>query len=388
MRKLFDVRNLRIAVNDQGAAMRGDREPPLSDVGTLLPHGWVEAIPGVSYGVDAGETLALIGESASGKSLMLLGAFGLLPDGTLALGGTTRYRDATFEPGGRSNEDERPLSRRERRQLRRAGTVMTDADPAWARAVATEIGFLFQNPIAAWTPIVGIGEQAGEVLEEHTDLTSEEITERVMDALGDVRLPRSRRLFGAFSSQLSRGMGQRAMLAAALVKTPKLLIADEPLSGLDVSVAAAILDLIKDLKERRGLAMVIVTHDLAVVARIADRVAVVYAGRIIETGTVGDVFRHPEHPYTSGLIGSIPSLVTGRLRPIPGEQPPLAAVPAGRCSFVDRCPFADDVCRTSEPMLRPAGSGEVACHHATDLDLPGIDGPGDDPPIFGGMGGT
>ena len=248
--KLFDVRDLRVAVNDQAAAVRGDREPPTNSQGQRLAYGWVEAVPCASYAVDAGETLALIGESASGKSLMLLGAFGLLPGGTRALGGTTTYRNVTFEPGGRRDEQQRPLSRRERRRLRRAGTVLDDADPEWARALATGIGFLFQNPIASWTPILEIGPQAGEVLSEYTDLTSDEITERVMDALGEVHLPRSRRLFEAFSSQLSRGMGQRAMLAAALVKAPKLLIADEPLSGLDVSVAAAILDLIKDLKER------------------------------------------------------------------------------------------------------------------------------------------
>jgi peptide/nickel transport system ATP-binding protein len=370
--KLFDVRDLRVAVNDQEVAVRGDREPPTSPQGQRLPYGWVEAIPCASYAVDAGQTLALIGESASGKSLMLLGAFGLLPEGTRVLGGATTYGNVTFEPGGRRDEQERPLSRRERKQLRRAGTVMDDVDPEWARAMGTEIGFLFQNPIASWTPILQIGPQAGEVLSEYTDLTSDEITERVMDALGEVHLPRSRRLFEAFSSQLSRGMGQRAMLAAALVKAPKLLIADEPLSGLDVSVAAAILDLIEDLKERRGMAMVIVTHDLAVVARIADRVAVVYAGRIVEEGAVGDVFRHPKHPYTSGLIGSLPSLTRGRLRPIPGEQPPLAAVPVGRCSFADRCAYVDDVCLTTEPPLRQIGSGDVACHHADELDLPGI----------------
>ena len=340
--------------------------------GERLPFGWVEAIPGASFGVAEAETLAIVGESSSGKSLMLLGAFGLLPSGTRVLGGAVTYRGALFEPAGHRDEPTQPIRRKERKRLERAGTVMDEVDPDWAHLVATEIGFLFQNPISSWTPILEIGTQAGEVLDEHTDLSEEEIRERVMDALGEVHLPRSKRLFGAFSSELSRGMGQRAMLAAALVKTPRMLVADEPLSGLDVSVAAAILDLLKDLKERRNMAMIIVTHDLAVVARIADRVAVVYAGRVIEEGAVGSVFKRPMHPYTSGLLGSLPALTTGRLRPIPGEQPPLAAVTAGRCVFADRCEFVNDACLASEPHLHAAGAGSVACHSAAELDLPGI----------------
>ncbi len=372
MQRLFEVDGLRIAINDQEAAVRGDREPPTDVHGERLPFGWVEAIPGATYGVDASETLAIIGESSSGKSLMLLGAFGLLPGGTRVLDGSVTYRGTSFEPAGHRDDPTQPIGRKEKKRLERAGTVMDESDPDWARLVATEVGFLFQNPIASWTPILEIGPQAGEVLDEHTDLSEEEIEERVMDALGEVRLPKSKRLFRAFSSQLSRGMGQRAMLAAALVKAPRLLVADEPLSGLDVSVAAAILDLLKDLKERRNMAMIIVTHDLAVVSRIADRVAVVYGGRIIEEGAVGSMFRHPMHPYTSGLLGSLPALTTGRLRPIPGEQPPLAAIPAGRCVFADRCEFVDDACFASEPLLQVAGAGSVACHHAADLDLPGI----------------
>lgn len=370
--RLFEVDGLRIAVNDQEAAVRGDKMPPTSVHGERLPFGWVEAIPGASFGVGPSETLAVIGESSSGKSLMILGAFGLLPSGTRVLSGTTTYRGASFEPAGRREEPTQPIRRKDRKRLARSGTVFDDADPEWARLAATEIGFLFQNPIASWTPILEIGPQAGEVLVEHTDLSDEEITERVMDALGEVHLPKSRRLFSAFSSQLSRGMGQRAMLAAALVKAPRLLVADEPLSGLDVSVAAAILDLLKELKERRDMAMIIVTHDLAVVSRIADRIAVVYAGRVIEEGAVGDVFKNPKHPYTSGLLGSLPSLTAGRLRPIPGEQPPLAAVPTGRCVFADRCSYIDQACVASEPQLRTVDSGSVACHHATELDLPGI----------------
>jgi len=314
--RLFEVDGLRIAINDQEAAVRGDREPPTTIHGERLPFGWVEAIPGASFGVAEAETLAIVGESSSGKSLMLLGAFGLLPNGTRALGGAVTYRGTLFEPAGHRDEPTQPIRRKEKRRFER----------------------------------------------------SEEIRERVMDALGEVHLPKSKRLFGAFSSELSRGMGQRAMLAAALVKTPRMLVADEPLSGLDVSVAAAILDLLKDLKERRNMAMIIVTHDLAVVSRVA----VVYAGRVIEEGAVSSVFKRPRHPYTSGLLGSLPALTTGRLRPIPGEQRPLAAIPVGRCVFADRCEFVNDACLASEPDLHAAGTGSVACHRAAELELPGI----------------
>ena len=372
LQRLFEVVGLRIAINDQEAAVRRDRIAPVDARGRQLDFGWVEVIPGASFGVDAAETLAIIGESSSGKSLMLLGAFGLLPSGARVLGGATTYRGMTFEPGGRREGPSQRVRRKDRKKLSRSGTVADDVDPDWAHRVATEVGFLFQDPISSWTPILEIGPQAGEVLAEHTDLTDAEITQRVMDALGEVRLPKSKQLFGAFSSQLSRGTGQRAMLAAALIKAPRLLVADEPLSGLDVSVAAAILDLLKDLKERRTMSMIIVTHDLAVVSRIADRVAVVYAGRVIEEGTVGDVFRHPKHPYTSGLLGSIPALTAGRLRPIPGEQPLLAAVPSRRCVFADRCVFVDDVCVSSEPLLQEANDGSVACFRSNDLDLAGI----------------
>lgn len=372
MPRLFEVDGLRIAINDQEAAVRGDREPPTTIHGERLPFGWVEAIPGASFGVAEAETLAIVGESSSRKSLMLLGAFGLLPNGTRALGGAVTYRGTLFEPAGHRDEPTQPIRRKEKRRFERSGTVMDEIDPDWARLVATEIGFLFQNPISSWTPILEIGPQAGEVLDEHTDLSEEEIRERVMDALGEVHLPKSKRLFGAFSSELSRGMGQRAMLAAALVKTPRMLVADEPLSGLDVSVAAAILDLLKDLKERRNMAMIIVTHDLAVVSRVADRVAVIYAGRVIEEGAVSSVFKRPRHPYTSGLLGSLPALTTGRLRPIPGEQRPLAAIPVGRCVFADRCEFVNDACLASEPDLHAAGTGSVACHRAAELELPGI----------------
>jgi len=179
-------------------------------------------------------------------------------------------------------------------------------------------------------------------------------------------------MLGAFRHELSRGMAQRAMLAAALTKTPSLLIADEPLNGLDTPVAAAIMDLIKDMQTKRDMAMVIVTHDLAAVAGIADRVVVLYGGEIVEDAPVVDLYHRPKHPYTSGLIGSIPGVSRGRLRHIEGEAPRLVDITRKACSFADRCPFTTAICRSSHPELRVVSDSLVACHHATGEGLPGI----------------
>ncbi|MEN8040643.1 MAG: ABC transporter ATP-binding protein [Actinomycetota bacterium] len=369
---LFEVEDLRIAVAD--SRRHGSDIPgPVTDDGEELGSGWVEVIPGASYSVRQGEVLGLVGESASGKSLMLMGAFGLLSSGARVIGGTTRYSGQEYKPFHPwQGEDDEP-SRRERKQRRIAGTAVARyTDDAWAKLVGTDVGFMFQNPIGSWTPDIGIGEQTGEALTEHYELTVDEIEERVLDALGEVKLPRSRGLFGAFRHQLSRGMAQRAMLAAALTKAPHLLIADEPLNGLDPPVAAAIMELIRDMTVERNMAMVFITHDLASIARIADRVAVVYGGAIVEVAPVGDIFHRPTHPYTSGLVGSIPGFSEGRLRQIEGEAPMLTEVARTACSFADRCPYVSDVCRSSEPSLSSVEGSEVRCHLAADLELPGI----------------
>ncbi len=368
---LFEVKDLRVAVVDPGVRL-DDAVRPVTDTGEVLPEGWVEAIPGISYSVQPGEVLALIGESASGKSLALMGAFSLLGAGSRVIGGVATYKDVTFRPGGEIDVSDSKRSRRGRRESRIAGTVISEYDnDAWANAVGVEIGFMFQNPIASWTPDHVIGTQAGEALATHSDLTDEEINQRVLDALGEVSLPKTGRLLGAFRHELSRGMAQRAMLAAALTKAPRLLIADEPLNGLDPPVAAAIMGLIKDMRAKRGLAMIIVTHDLAAVAGLADRVAVMYGGVIIEEATVTEIYHRPKHPYTSGLLGSIPGVRPGRLRSIAGEAPSLTNVDRGRCVFADRCDFATDICLTDPPALRMLGGSAVACHHG---DLDGLAG--------------
>jgi peptide/nickel transport system ATP-binding protein len=200
-------------------------------------------------------------------------------------------------------------------------------------------------------------------------MSAEEIEQRVYEALGRVRLPRWGG--GLYRHQLSRGGAQRALLAGALVKAPELLVADEPLSGLDVSVAAAILALIRDLQRERAMAMILVTHDLATVASIADRVGVVYGGKIVEIGPAEQVFYRPTHPYTEGLLGSIPTGRSERLRPITGEPPSIVALPRG-CAFHPRCPYAVADCRSRVPVPQGIGNSEVACHRAFELDLRGV----------------
>ena len=302
---LFEVEGLRVGIRS------GER--------------WATAVADASFSVAPGEVLALVGESAAGKSLMAMGSVNLLRAGSRVEAGKTTFDG--HDLAGLPEEE-------------------------WREVVGTGIGTIFQDPIGAFDPILTIGEQSGEVLEEHTELTDQEIQQRVFDALGEVKLPKTRK-FLSFPYQMSRGEAQRAMLASVLLSKPKLLIADEPVTGLDVTVARAVLDLIDDLRKKRGMAMVLVTHDLGVVAGMADRVAVVYGGAIVEDGPTSDVFRNPLHPYTEGLLGSIPWLrMTGeRLRPIEGDAPDLAHLPTF-CAFAPRCPYVEARCRSDIPGRR------------------------------------
>jgi oligopeptide/dipeptide ABC transporter ATP-binding protein len=303
----------------------------------------IVVIDGVSFSIGAGESLALVGESGSGKSLIAMGAVDLLPPGARVVGGRTFFD----------------------------GAVLQDvADDDWRRLVGMGIGVLFQDAIGAWDPMEILGTQSGEGLETHTEMSDEEIRRRVLDALGEVQLPR-RLKYLSFAHQVSRGQAQRAMLASALLAAPRVLIADEPLSGLDVTVARAVLDLIDDLRRKRGMGLLLVTHDLGVVASVADRVAVVYGGMLVEVAATETLFRFPKHPYTDGLLGSVPGLTRGRLRPIEGDAPELWALPEG-CTFAPRCPYAVERCHRERPVARRVDGTDVACHLAGDLDLPGI----------------
>ncbi len=319
---------------------------------------WVDVVRDASYSIEPGEVLALVGESAAGKSLMLLGALNLVGGGAKVVGGTT-----TFDGKVLLDADGTDWVVDEQRMFHE----LDEAE--WRRTVGTGIGLMTQDPIAAFDPLEVVGDQSGEVLEEHFDLTQEEIRQRVLDALGEVRLPRAGK-FLSLPQQLSRGEAQRAMLASALLSRPKLLLADEPLTGLDASTSAALLGLLEDMRRKRGMAMVMVTHDLAVVAGIADRVAVVYGGAIVEHGPVRDIFYAPKHPYTAGLLASTPGL-GHRMEPIPGDVPDLASLPKG-CPFWPRCAHAEPRCPDRLPPPERIGETVVRCIRARELDLPGV----------------
>ena len=322
---LFEVEGLRIAVQS------GER--------------WATAVADASFSVAAGEVLALVGESGAGKSLMAMGAINLLRAGS-------RVEDCKTVFDGHHLQG------------------LTDEE--WRNLVGTGIGTIFQDPIGAWDPLLTIGEQSGEVLEEHTGLSDEEIQRRVFEALGEVKLPKTRK-FLSFPYQMSRGEAQRAMLASVLLSKPKLLIADEPVTGLDATVARAVLDLMNDLRRERGMAMILITHDLGAVAGMADRIAVVYGGAIVEEGPVHDIFHNPLHPYTEGLLGSIPWMgITGdRLRPIEGDPPDLTELPP-YCSFAKRCPYVEPTCRADIPTRDWMGDRSVRCFRAGVLELRGV----------------
>ncbi len=309
----------------------------------LRERGLLRAIEGIGFSLQRGESLALVGESGSGKSLIAMGSVDLLPPGAFVTGGKTTF----------------------------CGQVLQDLGGAdWRRLVGMGIGVLLQDPLGSWDPTLAIGPQSGEVLETHEQLGSDAIRRRVLAALGEVGLP-ARHHPGLFAHQLSRGQAQRAMLAATLISGPRVLIADEPFTGLDVTVARRVLDLMADMRRRRGMALLLVTHDLGVVAAVADRVAVVYGGMIVEEGPVRAIFRSPHHPYTRGLLASIPGLAVGRLQPIPGEPPTLWELPAG-CPFAPRCEHALAGCRAGKPTPVRIGESSVSCLRATEMEAEGV----------------
>ncbi|MFQ5554840.1 MAG: ABC transporter ATP-binding protein [Acidimicrobiia bacterium] len=368
----LDVRDLRVAVMDADELVHRDQDRLfIEPYGPFLPRGFVPAVRGVSFRVDPGEVLAIVGESGSGKSLSVLGALGLLTPGAAVLGGTVDCEGVRLRPTAHLVRNRNRWWRRWRKRRRKAPFMEELLDDAYRTTLGTRIGVLFQSPVASWTPAELIGEQAAEAVAEHSDLSKEEITDRVLDALGETQLP-AKRGYLSFRHEMSRGQAQRAMLAAALVKAPSLLIADEPLTGLDAPVAAAICELMRDMQRKRNMAMILVTHDLATVASMADRVAVMYGGRIIEEGPIDEIFRRPRHPYTDGLLGSLPSRGVDRLRPIAGSPPKITRIPDDSCAFAPRCPHVTAACTSALPGLERIGTAVAACVHKAQLDLPGI----------------
>ncbi len=312
----------------------------------FTPNGVIRAVNGVSYHVKPGETLGVVGESGCGKSVTALSILRLVasPPGRI-VGGAIRFE-------GRNLLD---LSERQMEDIR-----------------GNDISMIFQEPMTSLNPIYTVGRQISEAIALHQKLSRKDAMDGAIDMLRRVSIPEPERRAHAFPHQMSGGMRQRVMIAMALSCNPKVLIADEPTTALDVTIQAQILDLIRDLRERLGTAVVLITHDLGVVAENADRVIVMYAGRKVEEANVDELFDHPGHPYTKGLLGSIPQLDSAawattdrpRLTEIKGMVPSLVRLPAG-CAFAPRCGFATDQCRIETPPLAmPRPEHWIACWHA------------------------
>jgi oligopeptide/dipeptide ABC transporter ATP-binding protein len=311
-------------------------------------NGPVTALHDVSLHIDRGETLALVGESGSGKSVTAYSIMGLLPRRTARIAGGQALFDGT---------DLLALDARAMQDIR-----------------GNRIAMIFQEPMSALNPVMRIGDQIAEAIRLHRQVTHAQAAERAVGLLEQVRMPSPAARAGDYPHQLSGGMRQRAMIAIALACAPDLLIADEPTTALDVTTQAQILALLKRLQAETGMAMLLITHDLGVVAETADRAAVMYAGRIVEHGDVGDLLSHPTHPYTAGLLASlaIEALPPGaRLPEIPGTVPPLSAMPPG-CAFAPRCAHALPRCRTEIPTLRREGGRQTACHAPLSLPVRSI----------------
>jgi peptide/nickel transport system ATP-binding protein len=299
-----------------------------------LPPGF-SLVDRVNLSVEPGRTLCLVGESGCGKSLVSLAIMGLLA--------TPPARVTS----GRVGFDGRDL-------------LALDT-AAMADLRGDRIAMIFQEPMTSLNPAFTIGDQIAEGVIRHRGVGRAEARARALEMLRRVKMPAAEKRLGAYPHQLSGGMRQRAMIAMALANDPKLLIADEPTTALDVTIQAQILRLVRDLQDETGTAVILVTHDLGVVAEVADTVAVMYAGRIVETGPAEAVFEDPQHPYTLGLMGSIPSLGRreGRLASIPGTVPPPEVWPEG-CRFASRCPFVLDACRARRPPLAELRPGHAA----------------------------
>lgn len=305
------------------------------------PDGPVEAVRGVDFTVSAGEVLGIVGESGSGKSVAMMALLQLLP-ANATVSGSARFRG-------------RELVGMPIREIR--------------RILGRDIGCIFQDPLSAFNPVLTIGDQIVEAIRLHDrSIGRRAALDQAVALLASVSIPQPDKRAHQYPHEFSGGMRQRAMIAMALANNPALLIADEPTTALDVTVQAQILDLLQRLAQDRGIGMILITHDLGVVAGMARDIAVMYAGRVVETGTADDIFYHTCHPYTRGLIAAMPSLdsVGGRLTPIEGTPPSIFDRPAG-CSFAPRCNLALPACRTTDPELVDLGATRAACLRAQEI---------------------
>ncbi len=325
MRNIIEIKNLRVSFGSDGER--------------------VDAVSGVSLSVPERSTVSIVGESGCGKTVTALSIMRLIP-----------------EPPGRIDEGEITFD----------GANLLKLSDSDMRAIrGNRISMVFQEPISSLNPVFSVGEQIGEALRTHLKVSRKEEKERVLELLRLVRIPEPNKRINSYPHELSGGMCQRVMIAMALSCNPELLIADEPTTALDVTIQASILELISELRDKIGMSVLLITHDLGIIAEVADRVYVMYAGKIVEEAPMKNLFKNPRHPYTVGLMNSIPSLHIRkeRLRAIPGIVPSLKDLPIG-CRFQDRCPMVIDKCRFSEPPLRENESGHLsACYRAEEVSL-------------------
>lgn len=302
------------------------------------PDGIVHAVNGVSFHVDESETLGIVGESGCGKTVTMLSVLGLIrqPPGRIVQG------EAIF-----NNQDLLKLSPQEMRKIR-----------------GSQIGMVFQDPMTSLNPVMNIGKQVSEAMLEHLGLSPKEVRNRTIELLSMVGIPNAKDRLDDYPHQFSGGMRQRAMIAMALSCNPQILIADEPTTALDVTIQAQIVELVKELCDKLGMALIWITHDLGVIAGMADRMMVMYAGRVVERADVRQLYASPSHPYTLGLLGSLPRVDgrhSRRLTNIEGRPPDLLE-PINSCPFAPRCPYVIARCRAEDPQLRSVEQAhEIAC---------------------------
>ena len=297
----------------------------------------LRALHGVSFSVDRGERLGIVGESGAGKSIAAFSILNLISRPGRITGGQILFDGA----------DLAHVSKEEMRHIR-----------------GNRISMIFQDPMMTLNPVLTIGTQMVECLLAHKDISEKDAKRIAIDKLTEVKIPSAAKRFDSYPHELSGGMRQRVVIAIALLTDPALIIADEPTTALDVTIQAEIMALMLDLCVDHKVALMLITHDLAVVSQVTQNVVVLYAGRVAEEGPTRGIIEEPKHPYTRGLLGALPQTNQpgARLNQIPGSMPTLEAVPEG-CAFNPRCEFADDTCRADNPTARPFGSHRVACHH-------------------------
>ncbi|SHK07419.1 peptide/nickel transport system ATP-binding protein/oligopeptide transport system ATP-binding protein [Clostridium amylolyticum] len=297
--------------------------------------GIINAVNGVDFDIEKGEVVAVVGESGSGKSVTSLSIMGLLSEGRTSVEGEILFK----------SENLLAKSKREFQDIR-----------------GNQISMIFQEPMTSLNPVFTIGRQISEALIRHEKLTKKQAEEKAIEMLDLVGIPSPEKRLKNYPHQMSGGMRQRVMIAMALACNPELLIADEPTTALDVTIQAQILELMINLKEKLGTSILLITHDLGVVAETADRVVVMYCGKVVEKGTVDEIFNNPQHPYTKGLLNSIPKVEEKeeKLFMIPGMVPNPLNLPSG-CAFSDRCSYCKDICKVKEPSLIASKDREVRC---------------------------